>query len=110
MADLLIVDDELGMRQFLTHLFQREGHTVRVAENGKAAIELLREKPADLILSDIRMPDMGGIEFLREARAFYPYAVAIMITTFTNVDRARVQFLLCVYYLFQKPFDNDFLK
>ena len=39
MADLLIVDDELGMRQFLTHLFQREGHSVRVAENGKTAME-----------------------------------------------------------------------
>ena len=39
MANLLIVDDELGMRQFLTHLFQREGHVVRVAENGHAALE-----------------------------------------------------------------------
>jgi len=39
MANLLIVDDELGMRQFLTHLFQREGHTVRVAENGRQAID-----------------------------------------------------------------------
>ena len=42
MANLLIVDDELSMRQFLTHLFQREGHSIRVAENGRRAIEMQR--------------------------------------------------------------------
>ena len=41
MANLLIVDDELGMRQFMTHLFQREGHAVRVAENGHRALDLI---------------------------------------------------------------------
>ena len=44
MANLLIVDDELGMRQFLTHLFQREGHVVRVAENGRDALEQLHQQ------------------------------------------------------------------
>ena len=97
MADLLIVDDELGMRQFLTHLFQREGHSVRVAENGKTAMELLREKPADLVLSDIRMPDMGGIELLRAARDFNPDIEVIMMTAFANVDTAREAFLLGAY-------------
>jgi len=50
MANLLIVDDELGMRQFLTHLLQREGHTVRVADSGVRALEELRQDPADLII------------------------------------------------------------
>ena len=71
MANLLIVDDELGMRQFLTHLFQREGHTVRAAENGRQAMELLRTAPSDLIISDVRMPDMNGIELLRSARELF---------------------------------------
>ncbi|HSE21631.1 MAG TPA: sigma-54 dependent transcriptional regulator [Pyrinomonadaceae bacterium] len=110
MADLLIVDDELGMRQFLTHLFQREGHSVRVAENGKTAMELLREKPADLVLSDIRMPDMGGIELLRSAREFNPDIEVIMMTAFANVDTAREAFLLGAYDFVQKPFDNALLK
>ena len=60
MANLLIVDDELGLRQFLTHLFQREGHLVRVAENGRVALEQIQELAPDLIISDIRMPDMSG--------------------------------------------------
>lgn len=110
MANLLIVDDELGMRQFLTHLFQREGHNVRVAENGRQAMSLLREEPADLIISDIRMPDMGGVELLREARAFLPEVEVIMMTAFANVDTAREAFLLGAYDFVQKPFDNELLK
>jgi two-component system response regulator PilR (NtrC family) len=110
MANLLIVDDELGMRQFLTHLLQREGHTVRVAENGEQALTLLQQQPADLMLSDVRMPDMTGIELLRAARASYPQLEVIMMTAFANVDTAREAFLLGAYDFVQKPFDNDLLK
>src|SRR5713226_7144247 len=110
MANLLIVDDELSMRQFLTHLFQREGHTVRVAENGRQAMTLLREQPADVVISDVKMPDMGGIELLRAARELQPDVEFIMMTAFANVDTAREAFLLGAFDFIQKPFDNDHLK
>src|ERR1041385_5913090 len=110
MANLLIVDDELGMRQFLTHLFQREGHFVRVAENGRVALEQLEQLPPDLIISDIRMPDMSGVELLRAARELLPDVEVIMMTAFANVDTAREAFLLGAYDFVQKPFDNDLLK
>ena len=110
MANLLVVDDELGMRQFLTHLLQREGHTVRVAENGHEAMTLLQQEPADLMLSDIRMPDMTGIELLKSARERRPDLEVIMMTAFANVDTAREAFLLGAYDFVQKPFDNDLLK
>jgi len=110
MANLLIVDDELGMRQFLTHLFQRDGHNVSVAENGARAMELLRQEPADLIISDVKMPDMSGIELLRAARELLPDAEVIMMTAFANVETAREAFLLGAYDFVQKPFDNDLLK
>jgi len=110
MANLLIVDDELGMRQFMTHLFQREGHTVRVAENGQRALEQLREAAPDLIISDIRMPDMSGVELLRAARELFPEVEVIMMTAFANVDTAREAFLLGAYDFVQKPFDNELLK
>ncbi len=109
MANLLIVDDELGMRQFLTHLFKREGHTVRAAENGREAMELLRAEPADLIVSDVRMPDMNGIELLQSARKLLPNVEVVMMTAFANVDTARRAFLLGAYDFVQKPFDNDLL-
>ena len=110
MAKLLIADDELGMRQFLTHLLQREGHSVRVAGNGNEAIALLREEPADLLLSDIRMPDMGGIDLLKAARELKPDIEVIMMTAFANVDTAREAFLLGAFDFVQKPFDNELLK
>ena len=78
MANLLIVDDELSMRQFLTHLFQRDGHAIRVAENGRQAMTLLREQPADVIISDVKMPDMGGIEAVREICKTDPDAKILM--------------------------------
>ena len=110
MANLLIVDDELGMRQFLTQLFQREGHSVRVAESGVHALEALRQDPADLIISDIKMPDMNGIELLRAAREMLPEVEVIMMTAFASVDTAREAFMLGAYDFVQKPFDNDLLK
>jgi two-component system response regulator PilR (NtrC family) len=110
MANLLVVDDELGMRQFLTHLLQREGHTVRVAGNGNEAMALLREERADVLLSDVRMPDMGGIDLLKTARELLPDIEVIMMTAFANVDTARDAFLLGAFDFVQKPFDNDLLK
>ena len=107
MANILIVDDELGMRQFLTHLFQRDGHTLRAAENGREAMELLRDEPADLIISDVRMPDMNGIELLRAARELLPEIEVVMMTAFANVDSAREAFLLGAYDFVQKPFDKE---
>src|SRR2546421_6620291 len=110
MANLLIVDDELSMRQFLTHLFQREGHSIRVAENGKAAMTQLRQQPADVIISDVKMPDMGGIELLRAARELHPDVEIIMMTAFANEQTAHEAFLLGAFDFVHKPFDNELLK
>src|SRR6202171_2456084 len=110
MSNILIVDDELSMRQFLTHLFQHDGHGVRVAESGARAMELLREEPADLIISDVKMPDMGGIALLRAARELLPEVEVIMMTAFASVETAREAFLLGAYDFVQKPFDNELLK
>src|SRR5229473_5976659 len=110
MPNILIVDDELSMRQFLTHLFQRDGHTIRTAENGRQAMELLRQQPADVVLSDVKMPDMGGIELLRAARELQPNIEIIMMTAFANEGTAHEAFMLGAFDFVHKPFDNDLLK
>jgi two-component system response regulator PilR (NtrC family) len=110
MANVLIVDDELSMRQFLTHLFQRDGHTIRVAENGRQAMLLLRQQPADVVISDIKMPDMGGIELLRAARELQPNIEMIMMTAFANEETAHEAFLLGAFDFVHKPFDNELLR
>src|SRR5437762_1701969 len=110
MPNILVVDDELSMRQFLTHLFQREGHTVRVAENGCRAMALLREQPADVVISDVKMPDMGGIELLQAARELNWSIEVIMMTAFANEATAHEAFLLGAFDFVHKPFDNELLK
>ena len=92
MANLLIVDDEPGMRQLLTHVFGRAGHTVRAAENGSKALELLKQAPADLVISDVKMPDMNGIELLRRVREYLPDVSVVMMTAFATVVTAREAF------------------
>src|SRR5207302_655051 len=110
MPNILVVDDELSMRQFLTHLFQREGHTVRVAENGRRAMALLREQPADVVISDVKMPDMGGIELLQAARELNSNIEVIMMTALANEQTAHEAFLLGAFDFVHKPFDNNLLK
>src|SRR5919199_5381248 len=110
MANLLVVDDEQGMRQLLSLVFGRGGHAVRAAENGRRALALLREQPADLIVSDVRMPDMDGIALLREARQLLPDVGVVMMTAFATVETAREAFKLGADDFIQKPFDVDELK
>src|SRR4026209_2752900 len=71
---------------------------------------LLKEEPADLIISDVKMPDMGGIDLLRAARELLPQVEVVPMTAFANVETAREAFLLGAYDFVQKPFDNDLLK
>lgn len=110
MSNLLIVDDESGIRQLLTVVFEREKHSVRTAENGRVALSLLQKEPADLILSDVKMPDMNGIELLRAARELTPDVAVIMMTAFATVETAREAFKLGADDFVQKPFDVDELK
>jgi DNA-binding NtrC family response regulator len=110
MAQILIVDDEQGMRQLLSLVFGRAGHSVRAAENGRRAVEMLREAAADLIISDVRMPDMGGIELLTAARELSPDTAIVMMTAFATVETAREAFKLGADDFIQKPFDVDELK
>ena len=99
------------MRQLLSLVFGRAGgHQVRTAENGRRALELLRQEPADLIISDVKMPDMSGIELLRAVRGFLPDAGVVMMTAFATVETAREAFKLGADDFIQKPFDVDELK
>ena len=79
MQRLLIVDDEQSMRELLEHVLAREGYHVETAENGRVALERMKEYAFDLVISDIQMPDMTGIELLEQVRATSPETVVIMI-------------------------------
>lgn len=110
MSNLLIVDDEQSYRQLLSLVFEGDGHTIRTAMNGRQALELLQDESADIIISDVRMPDMNGIELLRNARELYPDIGMVLMTAFASVEDAREAFKLGADDFIQKPFDVEELK
>ncbi|MBA2379370.1 MAG: sigma-54-dependent Fis family transcriptional regulator, partial [Blastocatellia bacterium] len=110
MANILIVDDEQSYRQLLSLVFQGEGHTVRTAENGREALELLEKEPSDVVVSDVKMPDVDGIEMLRQIRETMPDLGVIFMTAFATVETAREAFKLGADDFVTKPFDVEELQ
>lgn len=110
MSNILIVDDEQSYRQLLSLVFEGDGHTIRTAGNGSEALQLLQAERADLIISDVRMPDMDGIEMLRSVRETLPDVGVVLMTAFASVETAREAFKLGADDFIQKPFDVDELK
>ncbi len=110
MSNLLIVDDEQSYRQLLTLVFEGDGHKIRTAMNGRDALEQLHVEPAEVIITDVKMPDMNGIELLRAARELLPDVGVVLMTAFATVDTAREAFKLGADDFIQKPFDVEELK
>jgi DNA-binding NtrC family response regulator len=110
MANLLIVDDEQSYRQLLSLVFEGDGNYIRTAMNGRDAVAKLQEEAADVIITDVRMPDMDGIELLRAAREFLPDVGVVLMTAFATVETAREAFKLGADDFIQKPFDVEELK
>lgn len=110
MAKILIVDDEQSYRQLLTHVFELDGHSVRTARNGREGLEALDTEPADVVVSDVKMPDMTGIEMLRAIRETQPDLGLILMTAFSSVENAREAFKLGAEDFIEKPFDVEELK
>jgi two-component system response regulator PilR (NtrC family) len=110
MSNLLIVDDEQSYRQLLTLVFEHDGHHIRTAINGREALMMLQDEPADVIISDVKMPDMDGIELLNAVREFLPDIGFVLMTAFATVDTAREAFKLGADDFLTKPFDVEELK
>jgi len=110
MSNILIVDDEQSYRQLLSLVFEGDGHTIRTAANGVEALQLLKDGPADVVISDVRMPDMDGITLLRSVKEISPDIGVILITAFGTINVAREAFKLGADDIVQKPFNNEELK
>lgn len=109
--NLLFVDDEENILSSLTRLFRREGYGIFTAAGGSAGLEVLKQQKISLILSDQRMPEMIGAEFLARAKEIAPDAVRIMLTGHTDIKSAmeainRGQ----VYRFITKPWNDEEIK
>jgi two-component system response regulator PilR (NtrC family) len=110
MSRVLVVDDEQSMRNMLAIALQQEGYEVVTAEDGEAARREIEARSVDLIVSDIRMPGMDGIEVLRFAREHLPETEVILVTAHASTDSAVEALRLGAYDYVTKPFDIDELK
>jgi len=105
--NILVVDDELGLRHTLTLILQAEGHTVRAASEGAAALERLAESPADLIICDVRMPGLDGLGFLEKYKESGGTALVIMMSAYGDDEAALEAIRRGAYDFIAKPFRAD---
>jgi len=100
----LIVDDEPRLRQVLMHLMRGDGFHCVEAANGEEALAMLERHPVSLVLSDLRMPQMDGLELLRQTRARWPDVAVVMITAVADVDVAVSCLAIGAMDYLTKPF------
>ena len=110
MPSVLLVDDELSMREFLRILLEKEGFTAVTAANGEVAMDILTKQSFDLLISDIRMPGMGGLALLEKTRAMGSHLPVILITAFASPEDAVLAMKHGAYDYITKPFKVDEIK
>ena len=110
MTTILVVDDEQSMRDFLKILLVKDGYKVLVAEDGVQALAMLDKKGVDLVISDIRMPGMDGLELLEEIRTRSADLPVVMITAFASPNDAVRAMKNGAYDYISKPFNVDEIK
>lgn len=106
-ARILVVDDEESIREFLDIMLKKEGYEVSVVEDGQQALDTIKKKSFDLIISDLQMPNVTGIELLRQVKDQYPDLLFMMITAFGTTETAVEAMKLGAYDYITKPFKID---
>ena len=101
---ILIVDDDRSMREFLEILLTKEGYEVSLADCGEKGCEILEQQQFDLVITDIRMKDINGIEVLKKAKQISPDTMVVMISAFATADTAVEAMKEGAYDYIPKPF------
>jgi len=108
MADkILIVDDEQGMRDFLRAMLERQDYEVSTASSGEEAKAVLEAESIDLMITDVKMPDISGIELMEHCKRVAPDTIVIVITAYASHDTAVEAMKLGAEDYITKPFDID---
>jgi len=104
---VLIVDDDTNFNKTLSSILKKMGYATTTAEDGMRAIELVKERPFDVILMDIKMPVMNGVEAYKIIKQIRPAAVVIFMTAFSVEDLVKEAIREGAYAVIKKPFDID---
>jgi DNA-binding response OmpR family regulator len=108
MTRVLVVDDEPNIRQVLVYVLEDEGYRVEEAQDGEAALELIRRQHPDVIILDMKMPGMDGWQFVRRYRELYDHQAPIIVLTAAQDAAKRGADVSADSYV-PKPFDLDVL-
>lgn len=106
-ASILVVDDELSMRELLEYMLEKEGYRVICAANGKGALSKIEKDRYDLMLCDIRLGDMTGLEVLKASKKKNPHVTVIMISAFATTETAVEAMNQGAFDYVPKPFQNE---
>lgn len=110
MEKILIVDDEEFIRQNLDRLLKEEGYRTALAQDGKEALDFLKEGPFDLVFLDLRLPDISGLEVLKTIKESDPDLLVIVMTGYASVESAVEALKSGAYDYIKKPFKADVIK
>jgi two-component system response regulator HydG len=108
-ATILVVDDDVAQCDYLKEELEREGYGVEVANGGRPGVERVKRGGIDLVVSDVKMPDLDGLDLLREVRAVEPCPYVITVTGFGSIDTAIRAVKLGAYDYLTKPFEIEHL-
>jgi DNA-binding NtrC family response regulator len=107
---ILIVDDEDGMRRLLSRVLTREGYETSAVGSGAEALRLVASERFDLVVTDIKMPEMDGLQLLAELKEYEPSLPIIVITAYGTIENAVQALRSGAYDYIAKPFENDEIK
>jgi len=106
-AKILVVEDNPGTRELLRELLSQEGYTVKVARDGKEALLRVRKDNFDLVLTDVKMPQMNGIQLLKELQKIIPHTKVVIVTATADLEIAVKAMKFGAYDYITKPFCLD---
>jgi DNA-binding NtrC family response regulator len=110
MKQVLIIDDETFIRDNLRRILTQEGYVVHAASNGSEGIDLITREDINIVLLDLNLPDINGIEILKKIKSIAPDLLVIIITGYATVDSAVEALKLGAYDYIKKPFKADAIK
>ncbi len=109
-VDLLLVDDEKGMQETLEEIFKRDGYRVKVASTGKGALGDTAKKFYNIVVLDIKLPDMSGVEILKAVKKRSPDTEVVMITAYASLQTSITAINEGAYSYIMKPFEVENLR
>ncbi|GAG05194.1 unnamed protein product, partial [marine sediment metagenome] len=107
LANILVIDDEEVMRDSCKQILSRQGHNVKLAEDGYQGLELLKEKSFDLVILDLKMPGIDGMEVLEKIKESSPETAVVVITGYATVESAVEAMKRGAYDFLPKPFTPE---